>query len=99
MVKYSKVMIDRRLSRLTALLVLACAVGTLLLPSRTDLAAAQPPPQPTSNSRAFRDLRWRNVGPTRGGRVTAIAGVRSQPCTFYMGATGGGVWKTENCGA
>jgi photosystem II stability/assembly factor-like uncharacterized protein len=46
----------------------------------------------------YRDLRWRNVGPTRGGRVTAIAGVRSQPCTFYMGATGGGVWKTETCG-
>ena len=46
----------------------------------------------------YRGLRWRNVGPTRGGRVTAIAGVRSQPCTFYMGATGGGVWKTETCG-
>ena len=51
-----------------------------------------------SDERAFQDLRWRNVGPTRGGRVTAIAGVRSQPCTYYMGATGGGVWKTENCG-
>ncbi len=47
----------------------------------------------------YQDLRWRNVGPTRGGRVTAIAGVRSQPCTFYMGATGGGVWKTETCGS
>ena len=48
---------------------------------------------------AYQDLRWRNVGPTRGGRVTAIAGVRSQPCTYYMGATGGGIWKTDNCGA
>ena len=48
--------------------------------------------------RIYQDLRWRNVGPTRGGRVTAIAGVRSSPCTFYMGATGGGVWKTDNCG-
>jgi len=46
----------------------------------------------------WQDLRWRNVGPTRGGRVTAIAGVKSQPCTFYQGASGGGVWKTENCG-
>ena len=34
----------------------------------------------------------------RGGRVTAITGVRSQHCTFYMGGTGGGVFKTENCG-
>ena len=48
--------------------------------------------------RDYQDLRWRNVGPTRGGRVTAIAGVRSAPCTFYMGGTGGGVFKTENCG-
>src|SRR5688572_5513274 len=49
-------------------------------------------------ARFWQDLRWRNVGPTRGGRVTAITGVRSQPCTFYMGGTGGGVFKTENCG-
>ncbi|HXG56669.1 MAG TPA: hypothetical protein VNJ03_14930 [Vicinamibacterales bacterium] len=53
---------------------------------------------PPHASRNWQDLRWRNVGPTRGGRVTAIAGVRSQPCTFYQGATGGGIWKTENCG-
>ena len=46
----------------------------------------------------WQDLRWRNVGPTRGGRVTAFTGVRSQPCTFYMGPTGGGIFKTENCG-
>ena len=49
--------------------------------------------------RTYQDLRWRNAGPTRGGRVTAIAGVRAEPCTYYMGATGGGVWKTETCGA
>ena len=46
----------------------------------------------------LQDLRWRNIGPFRGGRVTAIAGVRTQACTFYMGATGGGVWKTTTCG-
>jgi photosystem II stability/assembly factor-like uncharacterized protein len=48
--------------------------------------------------RDYQDLRWRSVGPTRGGRVTAVAGVRSQPCTFYMGGTGGGVFKTDTCG-
>ena len=56
-------------------------------------------PQPSPVTPAlYQDLKWRNVGPTRGGRVTAFAGVRTQPCTFYMGATGGGIWKTENCG-
>jgi len=43
-------------------------------------------------------LKYRNVGPTRGGRATAVAGVRTQPNVFYMGATGGGVWKTEDYG-
>ena len=44
-------------------------------------------------------MQYRLVGPSRGGRVTAVTGVRSQPNVFYMGATGGGVWKTENYGA
>jgi photosystem II stability/assembly factor-like uncharacterized protein len=43
-------------------------------------------------------LEWRNVGPWRGGRVTAVTGVPGQPLVYYMGATGGGVWKTENAG-
>src|SRR5262245_65654007 len=43
-------------------------------------------------------LRWRSIGPYRGGRVTAVAGVATQPFVYYMGATGGGVWKTEDAG-
>ncbi|MGB7355463.1 MAG: hypothetical protein WBD06_17285 [Acidobacteriaceae bacterium] len=43
-------------------------------------------------------LQWRDVGPMRGGRSFAVAGVPSQPDTFYMGSVGGGVWKTENDG-
>jgi len=50
------------------------------------------------NPNTYQDLRWRSIGPTRGGRSTAAAGVRTQPNVFYMGATGGGVWKTENYG-
>src|SRR5262249_366842 len=46
----------------------------------------------------YQDLKWRNVGPHRGGRVTAVSGVRTQPSVFYMGATGGGVWKTQDYG-
>ncbi|MBO6576931.1 MAG: hypothetical protein JJ896_15820 [Rhodothermales bacterium] len=46
----------------------------------------------------FSNLDFRNVGPTRGGRVTAVAGHRAHPHTFYMGATGGGVWKTTDYG-
>src|SRR5579862_3402554 len=52
----------------------------------------------TINPNAYQDLRWRSVGPHRGGRSTAAVGVRTQPGVFYFGATGGGVWKTENYG-
>jgi len=43
-------------------------------------------------------LRYRSIGPARGGRVTTVTGVPSQPYTFYMGSTGGGVWKTTDAG-
>jgi len=43
-------------------------------------------------------LKWRDVGPMRGGRSYAVAGHADQPDTFYMGSVGGGVWKTENSG-
>ncbi|MDM9630607.1 WD40/YVTN/BNR-like repeat-containing protein [Robiginitalea aurantiaca] len=44
-------------------------------------------------------LQYREVGPYRGGRVTAVSGVVAEPATFYFGATGGGLWKTEDYGA
>jgi photosystem II stability/assembly factor-like uncharacterized protein len=46
----------------------------------------------------LKDLPWREVGPFRGGRVAAVAGIPSQPLTYYFGATGGGVWKTTDGG-
>ena len=43
-------------------------------------------------------LRWRCIGPPRGGRVVAVAGHPSEPMTFYFGACAGGVWKTVDGG-
>jgi photosystem II stability/assembly factor-like uncharacterized protein len=43
-------------------------------------------------------LRFRSIGPYRGGRVTTVAGVPGQPLLYYQGATGGGIWKTEDAG-
>jgi photosystem II stability/assembly factor-like uncharacterized protein len=43
-------------------------------------------------------MRWRMVGPFRGGRTRAVAGVPSQPNVFYMGAVDGGVWKSDDYG-
>ena len=52
--------------------------------------------QPDLNS--LKELKYRNIGPFRGGRVVAVAGVTSQPSVYYFGGTGGGVWKTTDGG-
>jgi photosystem II stability/assembly factor-like uncharacterized protein len=46
----------------------------------------------------WRPLRWRSIGPMRGGRALAVAGVPGNPDTYYFGAVAGGVWKTTNGG-
>src|SRR5690349_12709430 len=46
----------------------------------------------------FSDLRWRSIGPLRGGRTKSAAGVPSQPNVFYIGVCNGGVWKTTDYG-
>ena len=52
----------------------------------------------TYDSSLWSGLRYRMIGPERGGRVTTVTGVPSEPYTFYMGSTGGGVWKTTDAG-
>ena len=61
-----------------------------------DVSSAQ---DALSLSEKFSDLSFRYVGPSRGGRVTAVTGHRSDPRMFVMGSTGGGVWKTMDGGA
>jgi photosystem II stability/assembly factor-like uncharacterized protein len=46
----------------------------------------------------YSGLRWRMIGPFRGGRVNAVSGVPGQPNAFYFGSVGGGVWKSANSG-
>ena len=60
-------------------------------------AAAGHPPGPAVDPALYQALRYRLLGPSRGGRSTAVAGVASQPHVFYMG-TSGGLWKSENAG-
>src|ERR1043166_6476852 len=57
-----------------------------------------PPPAPAVDTSLFNALEWREIGPFRGGRVTAVAGHADQPLTFYFGGTGGGVFKTTDGG-
>ncbi|TXE11592.1 glycosyl hydrolase [Seonamhaeicola algicola] len=47
----------------------------------------------------FSSMKYRNIGPFRGGRSVSATGVINNPLTYYMGTTGGGLWKTEDAGA
>jgi len=47
----------------------------------------------------FKAMRWRGIGPYRGGRALAVAGISGEPGVFYFGAAAGGVWKTIDSGA
>jgi photosystem II stability/assembly factor-like uncharacterized protein len=62
---------------------------------------AQPaatPAAPSDNNGPFGALKWRSVGPARGGRSIAAEGSVARPFEYYMGATGGGLWKTTDGG-
>jgi photosystem II stability/assembly factor-like uncharacterized protein len=74
-------------------------LALLALPALLSAQVPKPKPVATPTDPAlFQHLRYRNVGPARGGRVTTVTGVPSQPHTFYMGSTGGGVWRTTDAG-
>jgi photosystem II stability/assembly factor-like uncharacterized protein len=54
--------------------------------------------KPAVDPALFSGLKWREVGPYRGGRSAAVAGLPGDRSTYYFGGTGGGVWKTRDAG-
>lgn len=69
----------------------------ILSASAGSLAGRAAPPAASLDS-VFKPVKWRSIGPFRGGRSVASTGVVGDPKTYYMGTVGGGVWKTENMG-
>jgi len=61
-------------------------------------AGVVPAPKPEAPKTSFEGMKYRLVGPFRGGRVLAVAGVPGQPNTYYFGAVAGGMWKTTDGG-
>src|SRR5215510_5438876 len=76
----------------------ACGLLFSVLAMASVVAQQPQPSPPAKDSNPLKALQWRSIGPYRGGRVTAVAGVASQPMVFYFGATGGGVWKSTDGG-
>jgi photosystem II stability/assembly factor-like uncharacterized protein len=62
------------------------------------MAAMEPVRAQQYPQNMYQEMRWRNVGPFRGGRTRAAAGVPSQPNVFYIGGVDSGVWKTDDYG-
>jgi len=77
--------------RWNRLLIVTFAMLSSLPGARISEAQQYPPS-------GFQEIRWRMIGPTRGGRTRAACGVPSQPNVFYMGQVNGGVWKTDDFG-
>jgi photosystem II stability/assembly factor-like uncharacterized protein len=75
--------------RQLAMLVVMPALLWAALPVQAEDAKSKDP---------WRALQWREVGPYRGGRAAAVTGIAGNPALFYQGATGGGVWKTQDAG-
>jgi photosystem II stability/assembly factor-like uncharacterized protein len=59
---------------------------------------AQTPSKTITDPLLSKTMKWRNIGPFRAGRSIAVAGLRGDRFTYYMGAVGGGVWKTKDAG-
>jgi photosystem II stability/assembly factor-like uncharacterized protein len=89
---------------ITAVLAPLIAIGLLMMAEREPhswVARASAASQPTARAldpSLYGDLRWRLIGPFRGGRTVGAAGVPQQPNVFYIGVNNGGVWKTTDYG-
>ena len=75
----------------------SCAVLVVIIVASAWLAP-KAGAEETVDASLLSAMEWRLVGPFRGGRVTTVAGVPDNPQLYYMGATGGGLWRTENAG-
>jgi photosystem II stability/assembly factor-like uncharacterized protein len=80
-------------------MVLIMGLVMLSWPEETHSQRRNPKSQLPIDSTFFGNLEYRSIGPFRGGRSAAVTGVVGDHSTYYMGATGGGVWKTTDAGA
>ncbi len=76
------------------------AIGVLVffLPALVTAQSDASNPNEVIKPELLTGLKYRMVGPHRGGRATAVTGVPGHPYLFYFGSTGGGVWKTDDAG-
>jgi photosystem II stability/assembly factor-like uncharacterized protein len=83
---------------MTRIATIAALAGMLLLHPVAYAQRGGPGSSVNETAGPFGALRWRSLGPQRGGRSIAVAGSAQRPLEYYFGATGGGLWKTTDGG-
>ncbi len=78
-------------------LLLVCCL-LIVFSSQAQKNKAQVAAQSKFDADQLKGIKWRNIGPGRGGRANAIAGHPTNESVYFVGYTGGGVWKTEDAG-
>jgi photosystem II stability/assembly factor-like uncharacterized protein len=90
----------RFLTLILTLMVMAhCVTAQKSKPVKTkNQTSATVPTGVSVDADTYKGLKWRNIGPFRGGRSNAVSGVKGNPMVYFTGYTGGGLWKTEDAG-
>src|ERR1043165_6206941 len=79
-------------------IIAVCGIALMTTAVMPHAVGARAALNQASDDKLFAALRWRNIGPFHGGRVSAVTGAIGQPGTFYLGAPAGGAWKTTSAG-
>src|SRR5687768_11566498 len=90
-------LLNTRTAALACLFTVSVTAGTIDR-APAALAQSQQSQTPGVDTTLFSGLRWRSIGPARGGRSIAVGGSARRPSEYYFGATGGGLWKTTDNG-
>src|SRR5262249_29817656 len=90
----SEILRQRNNPTMSKRIALTVALLLWIQPGSSSLSAQAP----KESAGPFGALKWRSVGPARGGRSIAAEGSVARPSEYYMGATGGGLWKSTDGG-
>src|SRR5579863_9858002 len=93
----------RRVAAITSRILFFAMLGAFAFSASAQSQQANPSAtasssEPQFNPRMYQDLRWRCIGPFRGGRTVAATGVPGKPNLFYIGVNNGGMWKSTDTG-
>lgn len=94
----SEIYQNKIMKQTVLILIISILSITSIFSQKKKNETSPPPENQTSINDQYSALKFRNIGPFRGGRTNAVTGVLGDPMTYFFGGVGGGVWKTEDAG-